>query len=141
MPLEVLVGVPALAIGAAFPILSHAAGADEGRFAHATDGILELALIAGTDLALTVERAFVIDVLAGSRGAPPRPCFRPQGLAPHGHVSSVATEYALLSLRQHGALPDRQRRRPGGQHPLTLTLALALAPVPVSARGGPRSPP
>ena len=50
---EVLVGVPALAVGAAFPILSRAARTDQERFANAVGRILELAMV-GAGLVLVV---------------------------------------------------------------------------------------
>lgn len=103
---EVLVGIPALAIGAAFPILSRAAGERSDRFAYATERILELALIAGVGVALAVllGAPFVIQVLAGPAGKPAVPVLQIQGTALIATFVAVATGFALLSLRNHMAL-------------------------------------
>jgi O-antigen/teichoic acid export membrane protein len=81
--IEVLIGVPALAIGTAFPILSRAAADDRERFTHAAGRIVELALIAGVALVLAVvlSAPFVIKILAGSKGAPAVPVLQIQALA------------------------------------------------------------
>jgi len=103
---EVLVGIPALAIGASFPILSRAARDDRARFSYAAERILELALIAGAAVALLVvlSAPFVIEVLAGPAGAPAVPVLQIQGLALIATFVSAATGYLLLSLRSHVAL-------------------------------------
>jgi O-antigen/teichoic acid export membrane protein len=103
---EVLVGVPAFAIGAAFPILSHAAASDRRRFAYATERIFELALVAGVGLALVVmlSAPFVIEVLAGVRGAAAVPVLQIQALALVSTFLAAAAGYSLLSLRRHSAL-------------------------------------
>jgi O-antigen/teichoic acid export membrane protein len=103
---EVLVGVPALAVGAAFPILSRSAVENRERFAYASERIMELAMIAGTALALAVvlSAPFVIDVLAGHQGAPAIPVLQIQGLALIATFVAVSTGFALLALRRHQAL-------------------------------------
>ncbi len=103
---EVLVGVPALAIGAAFPILSRSAFHDEDRFAHAAERIVELAIIAGAGLALSVALSapFVIDVLAGPHGAPAAPVLQLQTIALAATFVSMACGFVLLSLRRHTVL-------------------------------------
>ena len=99
--IEVLVGVPALAIGAAFPILSRAVQDEPDRFRYATERILELALVAGTALVLVVvlSAPFVIRVLAGPAGAPAAPVLQIQGLALLATFLGMATGFTLLSLR------------------------------------------
>lgn len=103
---EVLIGIPALAVGAAFPILSRSAKDDRARFKYATERITELALIAGVGLALSVVllAPFAILVLAGGAGAPAAAVLRIQGLALVATFVSVATGFVLLSLRRHTAL-------------------------------------
>ena len=98
---EVLVGVPALAIGAAFPILSRAVQDEPDRFRYATERILELALVAGTALVLVVvlSAPFVIRVLAGPAGAPAAPVLQIQGLALLATFLGMATGFTLLALR------------------------------------------
>jgi O-antigen/teichoic acid export membrane protein len=125
--IEVLVGIPALAIGTAFPILTRAAGEDSDRFAHATERILELALIAGAGLMLAVVLGapFVVDVLAGARGAPAAPVLQIQGLALVATFLAAATGYPLLSLRRHVALLIAN----GGALAANVVLTLVLVPI------------
>jgi len=129
---EVLVGIPALAIGAAFPILSRAAREDSERFSYATERILDLALIAGTALVLVVvlSAPFVIDVLAGARGAPAAPVLQIQGVALIATFLASAAGFPLLSLRRHGALLVAN----GGALLANVVLTLILVPVD-QARG------
>lgn len=100
---EVLVGVPALAVGAAFPILSHAAVGDPRRFTYATGRILVLSLLAGVGLALAVvlSAPFVIQVLAGGAGRPAVPVLQIQGIALIATFLANAGAYSLLSLHRH----------------------------------------
>lgn len=124
---EVLVGVPAFAIGVAFPILSHSAIADRDRFASATGRIIELSLIAGLALVLVVvlSAPFVIRVLAGSAGAPAAPVLQLQGLALVGTFVSAASGYALLALHRHNALLISN----GGALAANIVLTLLLVPA------------
>jgi len=129
---EVLVGIPALAIGAAFPILSRAASESRDRFAYATERILELALIAGAGLALMVvlSAPFVIDVLAGKQGAPSAPVLQIQATALIATFLAVATGFPLLSLRRHMALLIAN----GAALIANVVLTLVLVPID-QARG------
>lgn len=129
---EVLIGVPALAIGAAFPILSRSAREDRERFAHATERIIELSLMSGVALALAVvlSAPFVIRVLAGAAGAPAVPVLQIQSLTLVATFVSVATGFVLLSLRRHSALLIANSTA------LAANIVLALVLVPVDqARG------
>ena len=130
--IEVLIGIPALAIGTAFPILSRAAREDTERFGYATERILELALIAGTGLVLVVvlSAPFVIEVLAGPSGAPAAPVLQIQGLALLATFIAYATGYPLLSLRRHGALLIAN----GGALAANIVMTIVLVPVD-GARG------
>jgi O-antigen/teichoic acid export membrane protein len=129
---EVLVGIPALAIGAAFPILSRAARDDSERFSYATERILELALIAGAALVLVVilSAPFVIDVLAGRPGAPAAPVLQIQGIALLATFLASAAGFPLLSLRRHRALLIAN----SGALIANIVLTLVLVPI-LQARG------
>ena len=129
---EVLIGVPALAISTAFPILSRSAQDDRARFAHASERIIELALIAGVALVLGVVllAPFTIQVLAGAAGAPAVPVLQIQGLALVATFVSVAAGFVLLSLRRHTILLVAN----GAALVANVVLALALVPV-AQARG------
>jgi O-antigen/teichoic acid export membrane protein len=130
--IEILIGVPVLAIGTAFPILSRAAIEDRKRFASATERILELALIAGTAMVLAVvlSAPFVIRVLAGPAGAPAVPVLQIQGLALLATFLGAATSYCLLSLRHHSALLIANC----GALATNIVLTLVLVPI-AQARG------
>lgn len=129
---EVLVGIPVLAVGAGFPILSRAAREDSERFRYASERTLELALTAGTGMVLVVvlSAPFVIDVLAGPQGAPAAPVLQIQGLALVATFIAAATGFALISLRRHAELLIAN----GGALVANVVLTLALVPL-AQARG------
>jgi O-antigen/teichoic acid export membrane protein len=104
--IEVLIGIPALAIGAAFPILSRSAHSDHERFAHATERIVDLSLIAGVGLALAVALTapWVVRLLAGSAGALAAPVLQIQTIALAATFLTMACGFVFLSLRQHTIL-------------------------------------
>jgi O-antigen/teichoic acid export membrane protein len=130
---EILIGVPALAIGAAFPILSRSARDDPQRFAYAGERIIELAAIAGIALALVVALSapFVIDVLAGSAGEPAAPVLEIQAIAVAATFLTNAGGFMLLSMRRHTALLVTN----GGALVLNLVLTLVLVHT-AEAQGG-----
>jgi O-antigen/teichoic acid export membrane protein len=130
---EVLIGVPSLAIGAAFPILSRSARDDPDRFGYAGERIVELALIAGIALALAVALSapFVIDVLAGPAGKPAGPVLQIQAIALAATFLTTAGGFLLLSLRRHMALLITN----GGALALNLALTLVLVHTD-QAQGG-----
>lgn len=104
--IEVLIGVPALAIGAAFPILSRSAREDRDRFAYATKRIVELAVIAGIGLSLVVALSapLVVRVLGGAAAAPAASVLQIQAVALAATFLTVACAFVLLSLRRHTVL-------------------------------------
>jgi O-antigen/teichoic acid export membrane protein len=101
--IEVLIGVPTLAIGAAFPILSRSARHDQDRLARVSERIIELAVTAGIALALAVALSapFVIRVLAGRAGAPAAPVLQIQAIALAATFLTTAGGFVLLSMRRH----------------------------------------
>lgn len=103
---EVLLGLPALVVGAAYPILARAARDDDERYAYAMRRILDLSVIFGAWLAmnLVVGAELAIDVLAGGEGGPAVPVLRIQGLALLATALGVATGYGLLTLRRHAPM-------------------------------------
>lgn len=104
--IQVLIGVPILAIGAAFPILAHSAHADSERFRAASARILELAAIAAVPvvLALVLGAPFIILVLGGRAGAPATPALQIQAFALLATFIATASGFPLLSLRHNTAL-------------------------------------
>lgn len=129
---EVLIGIPALAVGAVYPILTRSAGSDEARFAYAAGRMFELALIAGVWLVVCVEigAPFAMHVLAGAKGAPAVPVLRIQAPAVLATFIAVACGYPLLVLRQFRAALIAN----GVALSLSAVLTLALV-GPLGARG------
>lgn len=103
---EVLLGIPALVIGAAYPILARAERDDDDRFAYAMRRILELSLMLGTWMAMccVVGAQVAIDVLAGSEGQPAVEVLRIQGITLVSTGIAVAAGYGLLTLRRYRAM-------------------------------------
>ncbi len=100
---EVLVGIPGLVIGAAFPILARARRDDSARFDFASGRMFELALLAGTWLVLCLEvgAGFAIHVIAANKADPSIVVLRIQGLAIIGNFVAVACGFPLLTLRRY----------------------------------------
>jgi O-antigen/teichoic acid export membrane protein len=98
---EVLVAIPSLVIGAAFPILARAEREDSPRFDFASGRIFELALLAGTWLVVCLEvgAAFAIHVIAGHD--PSIAVLRIQGPALIASFVAVACGYPLLMRRRY----------------------------------------
>jgi O-antigen/teichoic acid export membrane protein len=129
---EIVIGLPALVIGAAYPIITRAERDDPERFAHATRRMFELSVLAGTWVALALELGarFATDVLGGSAAAPAAPVLRIQGLAVMATFVAVACSFPLLSLRRYSALLLSNVLG------LVVTLAASLSLVPeLQARG------
>lgn len=101
--IEVLIGVPALIIGAAFPILSRAVRDDRRRFGAASERLFELAVLAGALVAVVIGlgAGVAIQVLGGDEAAPAADVLRIQGVAMVATFVSVACGYPLLSLRRN----------------------------------------
>lgn len=103
---EVLIGVPQLVVGAAFPILARAARHDPKRLDQATSRLVEVALIMGVwmALALALGAEPIVFVLAGDASDPSIDLLRLLALALVATFVTVAGGYALLSLRRHRAI-------------------------------------
>lgn len=129
---EVLIGLPVLLIGTAYPIITRAERADPDRFSQATRRMFELSVLTGVWVALAVELGarFAIDVLGGPAAAPAAPVLRIQGLAVMATFVAVACSFPLLSLRRYSALMVANALG------LVVTLAVSLSLVPLlHARG------
>ena len=131
--LRQLIGVPAVVMAAAFPILTRAQRDDQERFAHAARRMVELAVLIGVWLAVCLElgAGFIIKVLTGHSADPAVGVLRIQGLAVMFTFVAVACAYPLLSLsRQRDLLVAN-----GLGLLAALTLSLILIP-PLGAEGG-----
>jgi O-antigen/teichoic acid export membrane protein len=130
--MEVLVGVPALLTGAAFPIVARAARSDRARFEYATERLFELSVLLGAlaALLLGLTAPFLIEVLTGDRHHPATVVLQIQSAALLASFIASAVGYPLLSLgRFREALI-------ANCVPLVLVAVLALALTPAyGARG------
>jgi O-antigen/teichoic acid export membrane protein len=104
--IEVLVLVPSVMVGAAFPIFARAARDDHERLGYALQRTFEAATIGGVGLALALSlgASFAIDVIAGAGFGPAKEVLRLQAVSFIGSFPAAVFGYALLSLRRHREL-------------------------------------
>ncbi len=104
--IEVVITLPAIAVTAAFPILSRAGRGDRARFDRATTRMMELALVCGvfTALGLILAAPVIVDVLAPPTDHPAVGVLRIQALAMIPTFFSVAATFPLLSLNRQRAI-------------------------------------
>jgi O-antigen/teichoic acid export membrane protein len=130
---QVGLAIPGLLLTAVFPLMSRADRDEGGDPSHAVGRLFTVAVIFGVWMALATAlgAGFIIDVIAGSRGAGSIPVLRIQGLM--FIVSFVFTSNALY-------LVSVRRYRPliiACSSALALNILLALALIPgLGARGG-----
>jgi O-antigen/teichoic acid export membrane protein len=115
--MEVVVGLPALVIALALPVLSVASTTDHERLRNALQLMVELGLVLAALVAVTLALAAdgVIAVIGGSAFAEAAPILQVQAFAIVGVFLSQTLQNALVSLRQ--------------QQTLIITNAVALAAV------------
>lgn len=129
---EVVIGLPALIMGSAFPILSRAARDDSERFRYATRRLFEIGVILGAWIVVCIQvgAGFAIGVVGGSDAAPAAALLRIQGIALLATFITLACAFPLLSLRRHRELLIANVLA------LSASVALTLALVPsLEARG------
>lgn len=104
---EVLIAIPALAVGAVFPVLARAGRDDHARLAYGVDRTFRAALGFGGLLAvgLAVGAPFAIEVVAGlPRYEPAVPVLRILSIALAAAFVTQVFGFALLSLHRHAAI-------------------------------------
>jgi O-antigen/teichoic acid export membrane protein len=103
---EVLLLVPNLVVGAAFPIFARAARDDHQRLAYGVERVFQACLVLGGCLmvALALGADFVIDVVAGNEFAGSTDVLRIQALALMLAFPNAAIFFAFLSLRRFRTL-------------------------------------
>jgi O-antigen/teichoic acid export membrane protein len=103
---EVLVGIPSLAAGIAFPLLAHAGAHDEPRLTYALQRIGEVTLLlAGLFVvALVVAAEPIIDVFGGSEYEDAVPVLRIQAFALLGASMTQAWVLGLVAVEARRAL-------------------------------------
>lgn len=129
---EILISLPVLVVGTAFPIVTRAARDDPERFAYATRRMFELSVLVGgwLVLAILLGAGFAVEVLGGHAAAPAAAVLRIQGLAVAATFVAVACGFPLLSLRRYSPLLIAN----GLGFVVTLAAALLLVPA-LDARG------
>lgn len=125
--LEVIVLLPGLLVGSAFPVLARAARDDTERLAYATRRLSEAMIILGGWITLSVVLGaeFAIEVLAGGASDPSVPVLQIQAIAIGVAFVSTTWALALVSLARYATL---LRITLAG---LVVLLALTLLLVPV----------
>jgi O-antigen/teichoic acid export membrane protein len=103
---EILLGVPQLMIGAAFPILVHSGAVDEQRLAYVLQRMGEAALLLGLGLGvlLAVGAAPIVDVLGGSAYADAASVLRIQSVAIAAAFMTQLGTFGLVAVRRQRAL-------------------------------------
>jgi O-antigen/teichoic acid export membrane protein len=103
---EILLGVPQLMIGAAFPILAHAHVADEQRLAYALQRIGEAALLLGLalGLVLAIAAAPIVQLIGGSAYADAASVLRIQSVAIAGAFMTQVGTFGLIAVQRQRAL-------------------------------------
>jgi O-antigen/teichoic acid export membrane protein len=103
---EVLLVVPNLIVGAAFPIFARAARDDHERLSYGVDRVFQASIVLGGLLVvgLTLGAPFAIDVVAGNDFGPSAGVLRIQAVALMCSFAATTLFYALLSLRMHRAI-------------------------------------
>jgi O-antigen/teichoic acid export membrane protein len=101
--IQVLIGLPALAIGAAFPIFSRAARDDRARLAYALGRVFEVCLLAGVLVALTVTigASVAVKIIAGPKFGPAVPLLAIQGVSLGASFLGAVWANGLLSLHRY----------------------------------------
>jgi len=101
--IQVLLLMPGLAVGAAFPIFSRAARDDHVRLAYALGRVFEVSLLVGVlvSLCLAVGAPLVIEVVGGPKFAPAAPVLAIQGVGLGASFVGAVWSYGLLSLGRY----------------------------------------
>jgi O-antigen/teichoic acid export membrane protein len=101
--MEVLVNLPPILLGAAFPIISRTVWSDRARFEQTTARMFALALMLGSLISLTLVLGapFAIEVLAGSQGHPSTAVLQIQAAGIIATFVASATGYPLLALHRN----------------------------------------
>jgi O-antigen/teichoic acid export membrane protein len=129
---EILLGVPMLMVGAAFPILAHAGATEEARFAYAMQRLGEASLLAAGAIVfvLAVAAEPIVRLLGGSAYEGAAAVLRIQSFALLGAFMTQVWTYGLVALRRQEALVVMNLIG------LAVVLGLGLTLIPVwGARG------
>jgi O-antigen/teichoic acid export membrane protein len=101
--IQVLLALPQILIGAAFPIFARAARDDRVRLAYAIGRVFEASLLFGVliSLGLAIGASVVIDVVGGSEYAPAAAILAIQGVGVAASFAGAVWSNGLLSLGRY----------------------------------------
>ena len=101
--IQVLLVMPGIAVGAAFPIFARAARDDRARLSYALDRVFEVSLIVGVlvALCLAVGSHIAIDVVGGRKFAAAAPLLAIQGVGLGASFVGAVWANGLLSLQRY----------------------------------------
>jgi O-antigen/teichoic acid export membrane protein len=104
--IQVLLVLPGLAVGAAFPIFSRAARDDRVRLAYAVGRVFEVSLMLGVliSLCLAIGSSLVIHIVGGDKFRPAASILAIQGIGLGASFSGAVWSNGLLSLGRHRAI-------------------------------------
>jgi O-antigen/teichoic acid export membrane protein len=102
--IEVLIGIPGLVVGAAFPIFARAALKDRARLGYALGRVFDATALVGawTALVVTVGAPVAIAVIGGAEFAPASTVLAIEGVAVGCSFIGTVWSYTLLSLSRQG---------------------------------------
>lgn len=100
---EVIIGLPQLAIGAAFPIFAHAAASNQARLGYGVRRVYEACLLLGGVVAvgLALGAPIAIAIVAGPKFKPAAEILRIQSVGLMASFVAAVWGYAMLSMRKH----------------------------------------
>jgi O-antigen/teichoic acid export membrane protein len=103
---EVVIGIPQLAIGAAFPIFARTADRDPERFAYGVQRVLDVSILLGglVMVGLLVGAPAAIDIVAGPDFGPAASVLRIQSIGLFASFVAAVWMYVLLSLARYRAI-------------------------------------
>jgi O-antigen/teichoic acid export membrane protein len=104
--IQVLLVLPGLAVGTAFPIFARAARDDRERLAYALGRVFEVSLLVGVliSICLAIGSSVVIAVVGGPKFAPASSVLAIQGVALGASFCGAVWAYGLLSLGRYNAI-------------------------------------
>jgi O-antigen/teichoic acid export membrane protein len=104
--LEILVAIPALMVGSAFPIMARSGLADEARLRNVLQQLLEASMLLALLLVivLVIAAGPIVRILGGSEYSPAAPVLRIESIALLGSFASVIWTTGLIAVRRQAAL-------------------------------------
>lgn len=104
--IQILLILPSLSVGAAFPIFARAARDDRERLAYALGRVFEVSLVFGVliSLCLAIGASIAIAVLGGAEFAPAGSVLAIQGVGLGASFCAAVWSYGLLSLGRYGVI-------------------------------------